>query len=97
ALMRMEDRSGRNLHQCGRAPRVVGVIIQPLVETLAADQFHAEVVLVFELADLENRHDVGVIESGDRLGLVVKPAEANRAALIIFRATERLRLSWRAL
>ena len=54
------------------------------------------------LADLVDRHDVRVVELGDGLGLVLepraaRPAEANRPARIIFRATGRFRLSCRAL
>ena len=59
-------------------------------------------MLVLEPADLEDRNDVGVVEPGDCLGLVLEPADPVSGGeisgdLIIFNATGRLRLSWRAL
>ncbi len=69
------DRDGHRRHQPGGASRVGDVVLQSLVEALPGDQLHAEIVLVLELADLEDRHDVGVVEPGDGLGLVLEPAD----------------------
>ena len=73
-LVGVMDGACRHRHQPGRAARVGSVAFEPLVQTLPGDQLHAEIVLIFIPADLEDRHDVGVVEPGDRLGLVLKPA-----------------------
>ena len=54
---------------------VGGVIGEPLVQARPADQLHAEVALAVVLADLVDRHDVRVVEPGDRLGLVLEPPQ----------------------
>ena len=41
----------------------------------AVDQLHAEVVPAVVLADLVDRHDLRVVQVGDRLGLVAEPAD----------------------
>ncbi len=74
-LVRMVNRVGRRRHQPGRSPGVGDILLQSLVEALPADQLHAEVMLILMPADLEDRHDVGMIEPGDRLGLVLEPAD----------------------
>ena len=44
-------------------------------EAAARDQLHGEVALAVVLADLVDRHDAGVVEQGDGLGLVLEPAQ----------------------
>ena len=48
---------------------------QALGEALALDEAHAEVVLALVLADLEDRHDAGVVEIAGGLGLEVEPQD----------------------
>ena len=58
------------------ASRWVGLEVgEGLLHALAVDQLHAEIALVFERADLVDRHDPGVVERGDGLGLVLEPAD----------------------
>ena len=56
----------------------LGVVLvgrQSLGEAAARDQLHGEVLLAVVLADLVDRHDAGVVEQGDGLGLVLEPAQ----------------------
>ena len=46
-----------------------------LGEVAALDELHAEVALAVVLADLVDRHDPGVVEQGDGLGLVLEPPQ----------------------
>ena len=65
------------------------------------DELHRVVLLAFMLADLVDRHDVGMVEVGRRLGLGAEPLdvrlEAKLPARIILRATSRLSDTCRAL
>ena len=68
-------RLGRLGQQRGGGPRVVAVGGQPVGEAAAGDQLHGEVALAVVLADLVDRHDAGVVEQRDRLGLVLEPPQ----------------------
>ena len=72
ALMRVMHRLGHDGHEPGRRPRLGRVMLHPSVKTGSTYQLHAEKVLPAALADLVNRHDVRVIELGDRLRFVLK-------------------------
>ena len=71
--------------------------VEPLGEAAALDQLHAEVVLALVLADLVDRHDVGVVEpataSASFWNRRSSASSARTPARIIFRATRRFRLS----
>ena len=56
----------------GRCAGNGGELGEPLVETFARDQLHAEEMPPLVSPDLVNRHDVGMVELRDRLGLVLK-------------------------
>ena len=75
-LVGVVHRLGRLGHQ--PRPRPSGrpcTVGEPVGEAAALDQLHAEVVLAVVLADLVDRHDVRVVERGDRLGLVPEPPQ----------------------
>ena len=74
-LVGVVHRLGRLGHQPRRGPRVVAVAVEPAGQAAAGDQLHAEVALAVVLADLVDRHDVGVVQRRDRLGLVLEPPE----------------------
>ena len=57
------------------ALRVVAVGREAIGEVAAGDQLHGEVALALVLADLVDRHDAGVVEQRDRLGLVLEPPQ----------------------
>ena len=65
------------------------------------DELHREVLLALVLADLVDRHDVGVVEVRRRLGLGAEPGDVRlggeRARKIILRATIRFSDTCRAL
>ncbi len=44
-------------------------------EVAPLDELHAEIALAVVLAHLVDRHDAGVVEQGDRLGLVLEPEQ----------------------
>ena len=76
ARVRVVHRLGRLGHQPRRGPRVVLVAVEQWSARLPpAISFMREVVLAVVLADLVDRHDAGVVEQGDRLGLVLEPAQ----------------------
>jgi hypothetical protein len=75
ALMRVVHRLGGLGHQPCRGARVGGVVGQPLLEARPADELHGEVAPPVVLADLEDRHDVRVVQQRDRLGLVLEPSQ----------------------
>ncbi len=75
SLMSVVDRTRGDRHELGGLPGIGHVVLRSLVEALTRDQLHAEVMLILELTDLEDRHNVGMIEPSDRLGLVLKPAD----------------------
>ncbi len=70
-------------------------------QAAAGQVLEREVGQAIVLADLENPHDVGVLDRGDRLGLGFEPGEVFRLALpprrIIFKATNRSSRICRAL
>ena len=69
ALVGVVQRPGQRLDQAGgllRAPRAVG---QGGRHAAAIDVFEREERVPLVLADLENLHDVGMLQPGDRLGL----------------------------
>jgi hypothetical protein len=78
ALVRVVDRAGGRRDQSGCAARVGEVILQSLVETLSSNQLHAEIMLVLEPADLEDGHNVRMVQPGDGLGLVLKTVDLRR-------------------
>ncbi len=47
--------------------------LQPLGETLAGNEFHAEVVPTVALSDFVNWDDAGMVEIGRRLGFQFEP------------------------
>ena len=74
---------------------------QPLRQRAALAQLHREVRLPVVGAALEDLHDVGVVQPGDRLGLGQEAGACLGAwkppARTIFSATRRPRLTCRAL
>ena len=64
---------GDLLEELRRVPRRQRAEVRPLVQALAVDEGHREVVLAVVLADLVDRHDVGMVEVGRRLGFAVEP------------------------
>jgi hypothetical protein len=66
-------------HQLGDGARVILEPRDVPGQVSPLDELHAEVRLIVLLADLVDRDDMGVIELGDRLGLVPKAAEIVRA------------------
>src|SRR5262249_13668080 len=48
---------------------------EPVGEALALDELHGEVAPAVVLADLVDRHDMRVVETGDGLGLVAEASE----------------------
>ena len=95
------DGFGRLDHQGHGGPGIVLERGELLGEVAPIDQLHAEVALAVVLADFVHRHDAGVIQQRDGLGLVLEArssaSSASTPALIILRATGRLRLTCRAL
>ena len=74
-LVRMVDGPGDRGHRLRGSLGSGGGFRQPLGEAAALDQLHREVAEALVLADLVDRHDVRVVEVGDRLGLEAKPAQ----------------------
>ncbi len=66
-------------HQPGRGREIGGEVAQPLVQAAARDQLHAEEALARRLAHLVDRHDVGMVELRDGLGLVLEPDQLGLA------------------
>ena len=75
ALVGVVDGLGHLGHQPGRLARRQRAVGGLLGQAAALDEAHAEVVLALVLADLVDRHDVGVVEVGGRLGLDVEPLD----------------------
>ena len=50
-----------------------GEVRQPPGQAAALDQLHAEVTVPVMPAHLEDRHDVGMVQVGRRLGLLAEP------------------------
>ena len=63
-------------HQSRRTLEIADELLQHLVQAAAGNQLHAEEALARRLAHLVNGHDVGVVELGDGLGLVLEPRSA---------------------
>src|SRR5262249_52101664 len=59
--------------------RLVPEAGQALLKVLAVDQLHAVVEQGSKLAGFEDRHDVGMVQRGDGLGLAVEPLDVARA------------------
>ncbi len=72
ALVGVLHRVGDCRHQLGRRPRLLE-FREPLREISPLDELHAEEATAVLFADVVDRHDIGMIELGDRLGLVAKP------------------------
>ena len=72
ALVGVVDGLGDGDHQLGGGSRAGSALGQHLLEVPPADQLHREVAPAFMLPDLVDRHDVGMIELGDRLHLVLE-------------------------
>ncbi len=70
SLVRVMDRAGNLDHDPGDRPEIGGQAASRLSEAAAGQERHGEVVQPLGLADLEDRHDVRVVERGDGLGLV---------------------------
>ncbi len=69
------DRFRDGREERGGPSRIGEVIPQSAVEAPAGDQLHGEKVVAPALADLINRHDVGVVHPCDHLGLVVEAGQ----------------------
>ena len=69
------DRPGDRGHQAGRCLVVVAIASQVMRQVAAANQLHAEEGMPLMPADLEDRHDVGMVQVSRRLGLGAEPAD----------------------
>ena len=74
ALMGVVDGAGHGRHQPGGGAGAQDEAAPLLGQAAAFDELHAEVLLALVLADLVDRHDPGVVEQRDGLGLVLKSA-----------------------
>jgi hypothetical protein len=66
---------GHGGHQFGRVARIRGKRGELGFEVRTLDQLHAEVAVFARLADFKDRHDVGMVEFADGLGLDLKAPE----------------------
>ena len=73
--MGVVDRPGDRRHQPGRGLVVVAIASQVLRQVAAGNQLHAEEGMPLMPADLEDRHDVGMVQVGRRLGLGAEPPD----------------------
>ena len=86
-------------------PRGLSDVLRPAIdvggETASVDEFEGEVREAADLADVVDLDDVGVLEAGEGLGLLVEPRKGDGAgvgpARTILSATRRFKLIWRAL
>ncbi len=77
-----------------------GIVLEgrkPIGEIAAFDELPAEIALTLVIAKLVVRDDLRVIEQGNGQGLALEPLQpagsARTTALVIFRATDRFRLT----
>ena len=75
SLMCMVHGAGHHGHQLRGHPGPWVRFRECLTEASAVDQLHHEVTDAVVLAHVVDRHNVRMIEIGDRLGLEVKPAD----------------------
>jgi len=73
-LVGMVHGAGDDCHQPSRCSRVAVIFLEPFRQVPSFDQLHAEKAATAFLADPVDRHDVGMVEVGDRLGLVAEPS-----------------------
>jgi hypothetical protein len=71
-LVGMVHGPGYSRHQLSSRPKVAVIFLEPFREVSSFDKLHAEKAATALFGDLVNRHDIGVVEMGDRLGLVAK-------------------------
>ena len=74
-LVRVVHRLGHGRDHPHGGPGIGGEVRQPLGEARAGDQLHREVAPLLVPPDLEDRHDVRVVEPRHGLGLVLEPPE----------------------
>ena len=74
ALVGMVDGPRDDRHQSSRRPGVAMIFLEPFREVSPFDKLHAEKAATALFGDLVNRHDIGMVEMGDCLGLVAKPS-----------------------
>ena len=70
--MRMMNGPGNDGDDPRRGSRIGGHRDEPPVEAGSLNQLHAEEITPLVLTDLVDRHDVRVVELGNRFGLILK-------------------------
>jgi hypothetical protein len=66
------------LWQEGTAATEIRQLVQDVVQALALDELHCEVVHALVLADAEDRHDVGMVQTCRRPRLTPEAFEVGR-------------------
>ena len=79
ALVGVVNSLGDRDHELRGVLRVGGVRRECPAQARTADQLHREITLAVVLSHLVDRHDVGMVEPGDRLGLVLEPPQLRLA------------------
>ena len=69
AVVGVLDRAGQHFKQFGRPVRRLRLASQALAQGTSLDQLHGEVILALLLDQLEDLHDVRVLQLSQRLGL----------------------------
>ncbi len=74
-LVGVVHRQGGLLQQRRGRFGIRDVVGELFIQARPADQLHAEIALAVVVADLQDGHDVRMVERGDRLGLVLEPPQ----------------------